>query len=169
MGLRTGGRRAKSLKNRVKSSKIELRFREIRPQSRSSRSPVQQALILFPQYRERRPSGRRFLFAMAGAGRSGFLCFSGSFSGCCAASGFLCLCFFFRKIFSFSFSISVPVSISISVSIPLAVSISISISVKFYKILKKLYKSMQTRTWRAAMSVSLWFPDAIFRTPPPGP
>lgn len=31
MGLRTGGRRAKSLKNRVKSSKIELRFREIRP------------------------------------------------------------------------------------------------------------------------------------------
>ena len=130
---------------------------------------VLQALILFPQYRERRPSGRRFLFAMAGAGRSGFLCFSGSFSGCCAASGFLCLCFFFRKIFSFSFSISVPVSISISVSIPLAVSISISISVKFYKILKKLYKSMQTRTWRAAMSVSLWFPDAIFRTPPPGP
>ena len=142
---------------------------EVRPQSRPSRSPVQQALILFPQYRERRPSGRRFLFAMAGAGRSGFLCFSGSFSGCCAASGFLCLCFFFRKIFSFSFSISVPVSISISVSIPLAVSISISISVKFYKILKKLYKSMQTRTWRAAMSVSLWFPDAIFRTPPPGP
>lgn len=30
MGLRTGGRRAKSLKNRVKSSKIELRFREVR-------------------------------------------------------------------------------------------------------------------------------------------
>ena len=147
------------------------RFRreEVRSEGRPSRSPVQQALILFPQYRERRPSGRRFLFAMAGAGRSGFLCFSGSFSGCCAASGFLCLCFFFRKIFSFSFSISVPVSISISVSIPLAVSISISISVKFYKILKKLYKSMQTRTWRAAMSVSLWFPDAIFRTPPPGP
>ena len=45
MGLRTGGRRAKSLKNRVKSSKIELRFREIRPQSRSSRSAVQQAII----------------------------------------------------------------------------------------------------------------------------
>ena len=135
----------------------------VRPQGCPSRSPVQQALILFPQYRERRPSGRRFLFAMAGAGRSGFLCFSGSFSGCCAVFGFAC--FFFKK----TFSVSVPVSISISVSIPLAVSISISISVKFYKILKKLYKSMQTRTWRAAMSVSLWFPDAIFRTPPPGP
>ena len=40
MGLRTGGRRAKSLKNRVKSSKIELRFREIRSQSRSSCFPV---------------------------------------------------------------------------------------------------------------------------------
>ena len=45
MGLRTGGRRAKCLKNRVKSSKIELRFREVRPQGCSSRSPVQQALI----------------------------------------------------------------------------------------------------------------------------
>lgn len=33
MGLRTGGRRAKGLKNRVKSSKIELRFREVRIQS----------------------------------------------------------------------------------------------------------------------------------------
>ena len=36
---------SKDLKNRVKSSKIELRFREIRPQSRSSRTAVQQALI----------------------------------------------------------------------------------------------------------------------------
>ena len=45
MGLRTGGRRAKSLKNRVKSSKIELRFREVRSQIRSSRTTVQQALI----------------------------------------------------------------------------------------------------------------------------
>ena len=45
MGLRTGGRRAKGLKNRVKSSKIELRFREIRSQSSSSRSAVQQAII----------------------------------------------------------------------------------------------------------------------------
>ena len=33
MGLRTGGRRANGLKNRVKSSKIELRFREVRIQS----------------------------------------------------------------------------------------------------------------------------------------
>lgn len=40
MGLRTGGRRAKSLKNRVKSSKIELRFREVRSKSRSSCSTV---------------------------------------------------------------------------------------------------------------------------------
>ena len=45
MGLRTGGRRAKGLKNRVKSSKIELRFREIRSQSSSSRTTVQQTLI----------------------------------------------------------------------------------------------------------------------------
>jgi hypothetical protein len=45
VGLRTGGRRAKSLKNRVKSSKIELRFREVRSQSSSSRSAVQQAII----------------------------------------------------------------------------------------------------------------------------
>ena len=45
MGLRTGGRRAKSLKNRVKSSKIELRFREVRSQGSSSRASVQQALI----------------------------------------------------------------------------------------------------------------------------
>ena len=35
VGLRTGGRRAKCLKNRVKSSKIELRFREVRSQSSS--------------------------------------------------------------------------------------------------------------------------------------
>ena len=34
------------MKNRVKSSKIELRFREVRPQSSSSRTSVQQALIL---------------------------------------------------------------------------------------------------------------------------
>ena len=46
MGLRTGGRRAKSLKNRVKSSKIELRFREIRSEGCTSCTPVQQALIL---------------------------------------------------------------------------------------------------------------------------
>ena len=45
MGLRTGGRRAKSLKNRVKSSKIELRFREIRSEGCTSCSPVLQALI----------------------------------------------------------------------------------------------------------------------------
>ena len=44
MGLRTGGRRAKSLKNRVKSSKIELRFREVRSEGRPSRAAVQQAL-----------------------------------------------------------------------------------------------------------------------------
>ena len=49
MGLRTGGRRAKSLKNRVKSSKIELRFREVRSEGCTSCSPVQQALIL-PYY-----------------------------------------------------------------------------------------------------------------------
>ena len=47
MGLRTGGRRAKSLKNRVKSSKIELRFREIRSEGCTSCSPVLQALIIF--------------------------------------------------------------------------------------------------------------------------
>ena len=47
MGLRTGGRRAKSLKNRVKSSKIELRFREIRPEGCTSCTPVLQALIYF--------------------------------------------------------------------------------------------------------------------------
>ena len=46
MGLRTGGRRAKSLKNRVKSSKIELRFREVRSEGCTSCSPVLQALIL---------------------------------------------------------------------------------------------------------------------------
>ena len=45
MGLRTGGRRAKSLKNRVKSSKIELRFREVRSEGRPPGSSVQQALI----------------------------------------------------------------------------------------------------------------------------
>ena len=45
MGLRTGGRRAKSLKNRVKSSKIELRFREVRSEGCTSCTPVQQALI----------------------------------------------------------------------------------------------------------------------------
>lgn len=46
MGLRTGGRRAKSLKNRVKSSKIELRFREVRLKGSPSCSSVLQALIL---------------------------------------------------------------------------------------------------------------------------
>jgi len=45
VGLRTGGRRAKSLKNRVKSSKIKLRFREVWSQSRSSRSTVLQEII----------------------------------------------------------------------------------------------------------------------------
>ena len=45
MGLRTGGRRAKGLKNRVKSSKIELRFREVRSEGCTSCTPVQQALI----------------------------------------------------------------------------------------------------------------------------
>ena len=50
MGLRTGGRRAKSLKNRVKSSKIELRFREIRSEGCPSRTSVQQALILPERY-----------------------------------------------------------------------------------------------------------------------
>ena len=49
MGLRTGGRRAKGLKNRVISSKIELRFREVRSEGCTSCSPVQQALIL-PYY-----------------------------------------------------------------------------------------------------------------------
>lgn len=44
MGLRTGGRRAKSLKNRVKSSKIELRFREVRSEGRPPRSPVLQEI-----------------------------------------------------------------------------------------------------------------------------
>ena len=47
MGLRTGGRRAKSLKNRVKSSKIELRFREVRSEGCTSCTPVLQALICF--------------------------------------------------------------------------------------------------------------------------
>ena len=47
MGLRTGGRRAKCLKNRVKSSKIELRFREVRSEGCTSCSPVLQALIIF--------------------------------------------------------------------------------------------------------------------------
>ena len=45
MGLRTGGRRAKGLKNRVKSSEIELRFREVRSEGCTSCTPVQQALI----------------------------------------------------------------------------------------------------------------------------
>ena len=45
MGLRTGGRRAKCLKNCVKSSKIELRFREVRSEGCTSCSPVLQALI----------------------------------------------------------------------------------------------------------------------------
>ena len=108
----------------------------VRPQSRPSRSPVQQALILFPQYRERRPSGRRFLFAMTGAGGSGFLCFSGSFSGCCAVFGFAC--FFFKKTFSVSFSVSVPVSVSVPFTV--SVSIPISISVKFYWIYENCTK-----------------------------
>ena len=45
MGLRTGGRRAKGLKNRVISSKIELRFHEVRSQGSSSCSAVQQEII----------------------------------------------------------------------------------------------------------------------------
>ena len=45
MGLKTGGRRAKSLKNRVKSSKIELCFREVRSEGCTSCTAVQQALI----------------------------------------------------------------------------------------------------------------------------
>ena len=45
MGLRTGGRRAKSLKNRVKSSKIEIRFRKVRSEGCSSRTSVQQEII----------------------------------------------------------------------------------------------------------------------------
>jgi len=44
VGLRTGGRRAKGLKNRVKSSKIELRFREVRLEGSSPRAAVLQAL-----------------------------------------------------------------------------------------------------------------------------
>jgi len=44
VGLRTGGQRAKGLKNRVKSSKIELRFREVRLESSPSRSAVQQEI-----------------------------------------------------------------------------------------------------------------------------
>ena len=47
VGLRTGGRRAKSLKNRVKSSKIELRFREVRSEGCTSCTSVLQALIYF--------------------------------------------------------------------------------------------------------------------------
>ena len=50
MGLRTGGRRAKSLKNRVKSSKIELRFREVRSEGCTSCTPVLQALIIFQMH-----------------------------------------------------------------------------------------------------------------------
>ena len=58
MGLRTGGRRAKSLKNRVKSSKIELRFREVRSEGCTSCTPVQQALILFQMHLLRLCFGR---------------------------------------------------------------------------------------------------------------
>ena len=47
MGLRTGGRRAKGLKNRVISSEIELRFREVRSEGCTSCTPVLQALIYF--------------------------------------------------------------------------------------------------------------------------
>ena len=45
MGLRTGGRRAKSLKNRVESSKIELQFREVRLEGSSPRAAVLQEII----------------------------------------------------------------------------------------------------------------------------
>ena len=45
MGLRTGGRRAKSLKNRVESSKIELQFREVRLEGSSPRTAVLQEII----------------------------------------------------------------------------------------------------------------------------
>ena len=64
MGLRTGGRRAKSLKNRVKSSKIELRFREIRSEGCSSRTSVQQALI-YPQTVRLQPCFGRVVFVIA--------------------------------------------------------------------------------------------------------
>ena len=50
MGLRTGGRRAKGLKNRIISSKIELRFREVRSEGCTSCSPVLQALIYLSMY-----------------------------------------------------------------------------------------------------------------------
>ena len=45
MGLRTGGRRAKSLKNCVESSKIELQFREVRLEGSSPRAAVLQEII----------------------------------------------------------------------------------------------------------------------------
>ena len=45
MGLRTGGRRAKCLKNRVESSKIELQFREVRLEGSSPRAAVLQEII----------------------------------------------------------------------------------------------------------------------------
>jgi len=45
VGLRTGGRRAKSLKNRVESSKIELQFREVRLEGSSPRAAVLQEII----------------------------------------------------------------------------------------------------------------------------
>ena len=64
MGLRTGGRRAKSLKNRVISSKIELRFREVRSEGCTSCTPVQQALILPVLRFYGSASAEPFLFVM---------------------------------------------------------------------------------------------------------
>jgi len=47
VGLRTGGRRAKGLKNRVKSSEIELRFREVRLEGSPPRAAVLEALNFY--------------------------------------------------------------------------------------------------------------------------
>ena len=55
MGLRTGGRRAKGLKNRVKSSEIELRFREVRSQSSSSRTSVLKEIIFSKREYQEKP------------------------------------------------------------------------------------------------------------------
>ena len=66
MGLRTGGQRAKSLKNRVKSSKIELRFREIRLEGSSPRAAVLQALSFLFDFCIQNPDDRV---------PSGFFCF----------------------------------------------------------------------------------------------
>jgi hypothetical protein len=49
VGLRTGGRRAKSLKNRVESSKIELQFRGVRLEGSSPRAAVLPEIITHNQ------------------------------------------------------------------------------------------------------------------------